>query len=973
MKKASKLGYLLWLPVLVWAFMLCIINVVNGDVSIRIPAPGYLHRSLLFSLSLWRTEADANVTVDVDNRLLNVSNWIVMWENNDVANSVNYASIWWWKGNYIAASVEKSGIWWWNGNAIGSSFSVIWWWSGNSINWGNSQANAIAWWASNITQAGGTVVGWLWNNAKGTWVILWWQNNSFDGDGSMILWSDSQWGKWSFSWNSSISQNYSAIIMATGGALIWTYETVSWVNLVVDWAVKLWNNSIEWMAGEIRLQSWCFYGYDGSQWHVINRWLWNQCFDNEITCKFGSTVLYPGDSVWAYTSPYSDDCVLQRVTCYDDWTLWDGDDYYPYCHDFWRAICGGAAGNEYENIPLDDLCLYWSLSDFTSGGMWYTWKCKHKNMEVECSATKRYSCGSDVPDYWAEIWATYYYYWYNVTEWTYESEGDLWACEWRCKPWYVRVEWTGNECEKIGVAGKCVSNDVMFSNQYEHHIKRIGDTPTEAVNVQKSLYRTEEAEGHYCSYVCAGGYEFLPASWDKSNRCTKCIKWTENRDINGVLVSCSEYIDICDEGYGYEPTINKCIAFWSCLWGNLIKDEVPVNSNITEVDSVRPMLWEPLMNWTCNGNDSSSVESNQCQYACEWTWNLVCKVNWEAWSIGCVEVVCNDSTAANRDTVSPGRKWEKPGTNNGNYDSSLFYFAGGKYKQYRQYQEATNMEDFQNKVANKKWCYFWCPEDHLCKLDPWGGIGNDPYSMDTYWKCYASKAERDAKCKTADVTWWWQWASTPICVGYYDRKLLWYVMYSPFVLTGTENINFRTFYVPWEYVDHKSEWCYEGCSISDTLVEYGNKKICWRKCPDGQYFDTSTYNNSCRNCPIEGYMPNPNNILTDERGISNSISCTYRCDAATERWNKQLQKCIPLYANIAECEDGWTLVEIRDWEYECVWAPETVWGVCEDGFIMFSMGDWLSQCFRVPDDNGFCVEWSHKIELAGWYAICMDD
>ena len=106
MKHTSKLAYLLWLPVLVWVSILSVINVVNGEVSIRVPAPGDLHRPHLFSLSLWKTETGANVKVNVNNRLLNVSNWIIMWKNNRAGNNARFASIWWWK-----EKSESIGLW----------------------------------------------------------------------------------------------------------------------------------------------------------------------------------------------------------------------------------------------------------------------------------------------------------------------------------------------------------------------------------------------------------------------------------------------------------------------------------------------------------------------------------------------------------------------------------------------------------------------------------------------------------------------------------------------------------------------------------------------------------------------------------------------------------------------------------------------------------------------------------------------
>jgi len=917
---------------------------VNGDVSIRIPTPGDLHRSQLFSLSLWKRETDANVKVDIDNNRLNVYNWIIMWENNGAANGASFSSIWWWKWNSIA-SVEKSGIWWWNGNSIGSSFSVIWWWSDNSVIWSNSQVNAIAGWSSNITQAGGTVVGWLGNKANGTWVIIWWQNNSFDGDGSMILWSGSQWGKWSFSWNSSISQNYSAIIMATGGTLIWTYETVSWVNLVVDWAVKLWNNSIEWMAGEIRLQSWCFYGYDGSDWHVINRWLWNECFDNEMTCKFGSVVLQPHETVMAYSEPYAENCILEEIECNENWILWNaGNFYYPYCHAWGWVSCGTANWQSYATLPTEWLCGSWIAVGLHEQGNTYKWSCLNWNKSVDCSAIKVSGCQWNPPTWnWVKKWSANW-----LSSWSY-VDWQPGVCQWTCAVWYTRVNGE-NKCKanagsvaKCGIAAgqtyttaptewlcdswtvdwlheqdnvytwyctiwsstvscsairdrtyfSCVSTDQMMNN-VETVVPISWPSPDEDVEKQLFATRVDVPEWQYCAYICNenAGWHYFP-EWTvdgvhKQKRCAKCVQWTEKYE-NGVLVSCTEVIDVCPRNYYYKADTNQCVAYWNCLWGgNSIVTSLEHTVNILDADDLK--LARPIwmnMTWTQKAS-LDDVEYNKCNFVCES--GYISRAS-DDYRHGCVKAFCQSYHEIKDNSVFI----ENPMSYN-----TIHYQSGGRrYEKYWEYVSEVDWEDaFYEWAVGKNWCYYWCPEDRLCKRDRYSSR-HEITDDSRLWTCYATSWQKEELCVEKDYTppsggdsW--------ICNGY-NPTLKWYAVSNS--TAYWQNMNWQTYAVVWWYESHSANWCLQWCTNEATEVVTGpnGETICWKQCPEYQYFNIN--GGGCTSCPNNRMKPDPNNMFN-----GNSLGlCVNKCGSnqilCLDCWNNWGEACIEPIINLnTECE-----------------------------------------------------------------------
>lgn len=376
MKYTSKLAYLLWLPLLTWVVALCSMNVVSSEVRIPVPRMGDIHRAHLNSLYLWNTESsDASIEVNVYGRRFNVLNWLIMWQGNSVlSDDATLVTIWWWRSNTIS-DVIQSGIWWWESNIITTSFSVIWWWRGNTTEWENrteDHLGTIAWWTSNKTTHWWTVVWWKNNEAQNWWIVIGWQDNISDSYG-VALWQNSYSKYGSFSWNSSDTKDNSAVIVASGWILIWTYEPISWVNLVVEGAMQISaNDSDEWIIWEIRMKDGCFYGYDGNFWHVINKNPWDGC--PNITCVFWTTLLQEWDSVQAYSQSYAEDCsgAIVDITCNSDWSLWDGGTYYPYCYNLtnnwvlsegnrWSNACDVQIGEERITIADGESMVFYDL------------------------------------------------------------------------------------------------------------------------------------------------------------------------------------------------------------------------------------------------------------------------------------------------------------------------------------------------------------------------------------------------------------------------------------------------------------------------------------------------------------------------------------------------------------------------------------------------------------------------------------
>ena len=267
---------------------------------------------------------------------LNISNGLVVWNENS-SSEWQFSSIWWWMTNSIEDSNYAWIAWWTNGKISLWHNSVIWGWNWNTI---NGQNAIIAWWDGNSATEFWVIVWWSSNKSAKNGVALWGQNNS-GGENSLVMWSGSKW-KNAFARNAKTIDN-SARIDAKSGVLIGTTESIPWVSLVVNWAIKInWDRSdrSNWVAWEIRVVDGCFYAFDWQYRHVISQTNNSEeCtwFATTETCIFGNVRLQQWDQVTWYNATISTSCVGERVVCSGGALLtvaWNTEGYNsPYCYE----------------------------------------------------------------------------------------------------------------------------------------------------------------------------------------------------------------------------------------------------------------------------------------------------------------------------------------------------------------------------------------------------------------------------------------------------------------------------------------------------------------------------------------------------------------------------------------------------------------------------------------------------------------
>lgn len=348
MKHTLNKFWLLWLCLLLSIFILKSVNAADdATVTIDPTAPAKVwYRSTLHTLNLWSLTNFA--TLQESNWRMRFTNWLVAWKDSSVWNS-QYAVIGWWDGNKILNNANYAGIWWWKSNEIRGNYAVIGWWAENDANWDNSVV--VGGYKNTASAQNSVVVGGYNNTASGqNSVVVGGQNNKANKN-SLALGHNATANEWAFAWNWSAWQN-SAYISASNWTLIGTITPIAWVNLVVDGAVRVaWTkdngNKQKW---EIRYVSGCFYWYDGSVRHILNRGTEktendddndnNKCkgFDtNSVAqhCEFGNTILWDWDKATGYKNPYSTNCNAttnkKTVTCVN-WSLSPSWYTYPYCY-----------------------------------------------------------------------------------------------------------------------------------------------------------------------------------------------------------------------------------------------------------------------------------------------------------------------------------------------------------------------------------------------------------------------------------------------------------------------------------------------------------------------------------------------------------------------------------------------------------------------------------------------------------------
>lgn len=354
MKHVLKKSCLLWLSLLsifsvIW--FIGVTNLVNGENTVIKTNPSDLHESSLFSLYLsGGASLDSWLNVGSSQDFLSILNWLIIWKSHSVnTNDPVLVLVGWWQGNIVSA--DNVWIGWWQGNRVTARSAWIGWWYGNVVEWWDG--GVVVWWYGNKAIDWGVVLWWYNNNNGSKWVVLWWQNNKA-WTNSLVLWQKNvNWGDNSFLWNNKdcnpargecpLVQNNAVMITASNWVLIWTYDAKPSVALVIDWAIKLWNEQDPTVQWEINSKGWCITVSDknGGATHVLGKTSESQC-DAKKWCQFGKTLLQHGEKieinndpnkVKAYSTPYYKNCNSKKieVTC-NDWNLSPAN-AYPYCYE----------------------------------------------------------------------------------------------------------------------------------------------------------------------------------------------------------------------------------------------------------------------------------------------------------------------------------------------------------------------------------------------------------------------------------------------------------------------------------------------------------------------------------------------------------------------------------------------------------------------------------------------------------------
>lgn len=342
LKLVCSLWSILLLGVFFWGE---IVIAASSDVVINPNDLKNAHRVSLNSLNLWSWSLTNFYEVAIERpEIFDILTWLVVgqwttkfnwwslaviggWKDNQVQGT----SIWvaWGQSNKIINNVENSVIGGWRYNEARKSKSVIWGWYYNRVTGGGSWI-ILGWYYNNVSKENSIVLGWRYNEANG-------KNNLLFGQQAKSSYASTfVWGSENVTCPSST--NNSARICASKGILIWTYDILSGVNLVVSGAVQIAWNSWIGTPWEIRMVNGCFYAYDGNNWHIFGKNSAANCYGITVsqTCEFGNIKLQEWDIVTAYSKPYAINCnnVKSSVTCLW-WVLKAGShtEYiYPSCY-----------------------------------------------------------------------------------------------------------------------------------------------------------------------------------------------------------------------------------------------------------------------------------------------------------------------------------------------------------------------------------------------------------------------------------------------------------------------------------------------------------------------------------------------------------------------------------------------------------------------------------------------------------------
>jgi len=376
-------------------------------------------------------------------------------------------------------------------------------------------------------------------------------------------------------------------------------------------------------VGEIKMQSGCFYAYDGISRHVVNKNPSEGCPD--IKCAFGSILLKQWDSAIGYRQSYAANCSGDgnwlSLTCNADGSMWDGGEYYPYCYNlddegsWWNldtsCLFGGQTVLDWESVtwyyassvPAGDVCkLQVRTCNYghLSGNYRYSdckVACEFNNQSIphwgsviayqSPTTLERGSCISQ--ERTCNNWVLSGTYTYSKCyRWCYWPTWDgTWVRyphgaqkTWYTTLWFLTNGHGSNVCPDVRVLTGGICRDGTFSN---------GITEESYWNssANAALYPLESCPAHWnCTYA-------IVSIWDESNE--RCNTRTGYNLVN------------CESGYRVNGDICSPIPDTRCSFSGVLYMPGDTVYWYADLDAVCPGTCRKIpavcqLNWTWSQN-----------------------------------------------------------------------------------------------------------------------------------------------------------------------------------------------------------------------------------------------------------------------------------------------------------------------------------------------------------------------------------
>ena len=961
-------------------FLVSLFLGITSWVSIDLSAEnGLLHRwvaqhkARVYSLYLWVWE---NVGIKTTEDNLIITNWIVVWDASSYSKSTG-ASIWWWVGNTIESNSQYAGIaWWWNNTIVDGENSIIGWWSNNSIDGKNA---VVAWWQNNTSHSWWNVMWWVWNSASGNSVVLWWEGNMAE-ENSLALWKDSDAQYKSFAWN-AIAEPNSARINASNWVLIWTTQPITWVNLVVNWAMKIgWTSSATWVAWEIRSVSWCFYAYDWVIWHIINRnsrWDCNTFTVSEV-CKFGNIELQEWDVVIGYRAIISTGCDSsdnrREVRC-TNWELldseWNTGFDSPYCYtgrgnlvSFTPPVTCPSIGS------CRNIAAWWTCISYS---VWSSSNCTGAKITSTCN------------DDWT----------WSVTPWAY------WTCEppvakcaaiWACpetEVWWTCVSYSASwstNCTGVKITSTCNTNWTWSATPWSYWSCTVKCAAAWATCESYRVSSSPSCAGFKVTSTCNANWTWSATPWNYWSCTAKCpavwscaetmpwwtcVSYSASSSTNcgwaRITSTCNSNWTWSVTPWNYWSCTAKCAAVWACPEAQSWQVCVSYSAS-----------WSTNCGWvritsTCNANWTWSVTPWNyltCNPKCAAAWACPESQAWQicvsysaSWSANCGWVKITSTCNMNQTTdtiqwnVTPWNYWSctvKCAAAWACPETEVWWIC-------ESYSASSSTNCGWARITST------CNSNWTWNVTPWD-----------YWSCTAKCAAVWACSET--MPWW-------TCVSY---SASWSTNCDWVKVTSTCNSNWTWNVTPWDYWSCTAQcqaWYYKDWN---ECVECPAWSYCpwWTEaisCPSRTY--STWWATSCTACGLDavyvsrssptwtyyyapGYIYTNNNPWTlyfyvktpawdDNWNISTvqiANNTNLSASIVTRSWKKAIQVSYTYASDWTSHSPGWVGYVNVYWEGEIADAYRaSCWRVSPGTFAFYNS---LSNC--TTNSNQVCQSWEYS-------------